>query len=281
MPRFPLTALLLASAACGGSGGPRLQAPARIGSLDPAAFLLEAGALGAEVLRPPGESVDALEAARATAHGADRRRVLRDLARAHLLAAESSTGRDQRRHRAEAMRDADAATSGSHDDALVAEMAFVDVWLMWRGDSPGAATRSERFTDRYATAGELTLLAWMIRGQIAEAAGHWDEAATAYRTGLGHLGHPLYAYALYRTAYVWRSQGRTDEAHQALDEVVALGCPADAAEPTVRVSLAAAHDLGEHDHVGTDGVARPARCAAATPPAGGATDEERPPGPRE
>lgn len=39
-----------------------------------------------------------------------------------------------------------------------------------------------------------------MRGELAIAEEDWDSTASAYRYVLGHLEHPLYAYALYRTA---------------------------------------------------------------------------------
>jgi tetratricopeptide (TPR) repeat protein len=238
---------LVLAAACGG-GGQRLRSTTGgASSFEPSAFLIEVGANTTEMLQRPEPTIDELETERDSARGAERRRVLRDLARAHMLAAEVTEGREQRRHRADAERFAEAAANGSRDDTLLAETAFVPLWLAWRAGDRSAAGRADRFTTRHRASGELALLAWIVRGEIAFAAHRWDEAITAYRYVLGQLGHPLYAYALYRTAQSHAEAGRNDEARQALEEVAALGCARNAGEPTVRIALQAESDLGrEH-----------------------------------
>jgi len=251
---------LALAVACGG-GGPRLASSTGASSaIEPAAFLVEVGATRTELLRADPRSIDELEAARDAAQGAERRRALIALARAHMLEAGTSDDRDQRRHRSSAERFAEAAANGSHDADLLAQSDFVPLWLAYRAGDRGAAGRAERFTTRRAQSGELALLGWIIRGELALAAEQWDDAAAAYRYALGQLGHPLYAYALYRTAQSHEGAGRADDARSALAEVALLGCPADADEPTRRVALQAARDLGTEVRRGDDGTERPASC---------------------
>lgn len=266
-------AILVASLGCA-CGGPQATA-ARADAIDPPALLLEVGASTTELLRAPEQSIEALDAARGEARGPDRRRALRDLARAHLVAAEGAEDREARRHRRSAERFAENAAQGSRDSAFNAEMAFVQIWLAWRGGAASASGRAERFTTRFAEATSLAPIVWMIRGEIAFESQRWDEAATAFRFVLGQLGHPLYAYALYRTAACLAQQGREEDSRQALREVAQLGCDGGAPASTMQVALRAATELGAGARTDPEGVTRPASCPEETSTA--AEGEERPP----
>lgn len=211
---------------------------------DPVAFLLEVGGGQTDLLRAPDESIDALMARRSEVSGPERRQVLRALARAHIVAARTAEGGEARRHRDDARRFADAAANGSRDDHLTAEMAFLEVWLDFETEGRNAASRAERFTTRHDQSGDLLVLVWMIRGELALRAEDWEGARAGFRFVLGQLGHPLYAYALYRTAFAWHSAGDDEQARQALEEAAALGCDGSASEPTRRMALLAAHQLG-------------------------------------
>ena len=263
--------LLALSVACGG-GGTRLRSSGGAsGAIDPAAFLVEVGATRTDMLRADTRSIEELESARDAAQGAERRRALIALARAHMLEAGTSDDRAQRRHRSSAERFAEAAANGSRDAELLAQSDFVPLWLAYRAGDRSAAGRAERFTTRRAQSGELALLGWVVRGEIAFAAEEWDAAAAAYRYVLGQLGHPLYAYSLYRTAQSHEGAGRAEDARTTLAEVALLGCPAEADEPTRRVALQAARDLGTEVRRGADGVERPASCPE--PSSGGESTE--------
>lgn len=259
-------------AACGG-GGPRLRSSGDASDgLEPTAFLLEVGATRTPMLQEPPGSIEELEAARDGARGAQRREALLDLARAHMLAAGASDDRAARRHRSAAERFASAASNGSRDDEVLARSDFVELWLAYRVGDRSAAARAERFTRRRARSGELALLGWIIRGELAFSAEQWRDAADAYRYVLGHLDHPLYAYALYRTAQSHEREGSADDARQALGEVAMLGCARDAADATRRVALQAARDLGQGTRSDASGVERPASCPAET--SGGEREDE-------
>jgi hypothetical protein len=194
-----------------------------------------------------------------------------------MFAAQETEGRQQRRHRSDFRRLTDQATNGSRDATLIAEVQFLELWASWHDGDDGAEGRAERFIERHASSGELALLAWILRGEIAFEHERWDDAATAFRFVLGQLGHPLYAYALYRTSHTWQQAGRPEDAREALEEVAQLGCSSDADEPTLRVALQAARDLGQGDRAGPDGVRRPASCSATPASSSMATEDERPP----
>jgi hypothetical protein len=263
---------LLFTAACGAtSTGPTT----RVRPIEPADTLLAIGADTISLLARPDRTADQLEADRRSARGQERRDLDRVLAVAHLYEAEESEGRDARVHRRSADRAATAAARGSRDAYLAAEMDFVGLWTAWRSGARTAARRAERFLDRNATSGgDLLMFAWVIKGEIAFEAERWRDAATAYRYVLGSLGHPLYAYALYRTAQAWQREGRDDEAREALGEVASLGCPGDASETTTDIALAASRALGEPASTTEAGRTRPSRCARVAT----ASAEELPPG---
>ncbi len=272
-------ALALPLAACGAAASEveveepsTLHAPAS----DSAAFLLEVGATLTDVLVRPSESLEELETARRAARGTERRLRERDLARAHLFAAEETEGRESTRHLREAGELARSAAHSSRDATLATETDFIQLWAAWRAGQAAATARAERFVSRHESSRDLALIAWIIRGEVAFADERWDDAIAAYRAVLGRLGHPLYAFALYRTARAQFQAGRTEESHQALEEVRDLGCPTDASEPTLHVALAATHALSGRTRQDPTGRERPATCpeeAVTTH----ASEDERPP----
>ncbi len=249
--------LMLPISACGAAGGSARTA--RGAAIEPADFLTEVGAETA-VLRRPERSIDELEAARGEASGTERRTIVRDLVVAHVFAAEDADEREARRLRRRAERMADAAVRGSRDAQLNADIAFLKLWMSWRAGAGNAATRAERFTDRHRESGDLLLIAWMIRGELAIEAERWDDSLAAFRFALGSLEHPLYAYALYRSAHSYRALERADDATQALSEVEQLGCAPGASPLVVRLATAAASERGSGLRQDTDGVIRPASC---------------------
>lgn len=232
--------------------------------IEPGPFLLELGGQSAGVLARPERSIEELDVARREARGSDRRAVTRELVIAHLFAAETAEGREARQIRRRAEQLADACVQGSRDDQLLAEMAFAKLWMSWRAGAPNAAQRAERFTDRHQQSGDLLTLAWMIRGEIALDAEEYEDALTAFRFALGNLEHPLYAYALFRTARVYTVQGRREEAGQAYSEVESLGCAASASPFTLRLAVAAAGERGTGVARGADGTERPSSCASTS-----------------
>lgn len=268
------TFLVSLAIGCGASGG----ASSRTSSfrIEPASFFVEVAATRTDLLVAPSRAIEELEAARESARGAERREVLVELARAHLVAAGPSADRETRRHRASAERFAKASANGSRDDTVRARADFVELWLAFRAGDRRAAGRATRFTRQRAQSGELALLAWVIQGELAFAAERWDDARAAYRYVLGQLGHPLYAYALYRTAQSHTGAGHADDARETLAEVALLGCSEDADEPTRRVALAAATDLGVGARRDGD-VDRPASCPEPTSESESGREGWRPP----
>jgi len=243
---------------------------------DGSALLVEVAGGVSEVLTPPSGSIEELEGTRRAARGTARRVAERDLARAHLFAIDASTGRERRAH----VRAVQELTSARVRDAqLSAELDLIGLWGSWRSGAGVADGRAQRFIAQHDDARDLALLAWLVRGEIAFARQRWDDALEAFRATLGRLGHPLYAYGLYRSALVWRALGRDDDTRQALAEVRDLGCGGDAAPGTVRVAVEAARALGEGVSQ-VDGRQRPEHCASGEATQSTSAEDERPPGVR-
>ncbi|MEM9192460.1 MAG: hypothetical protein AAGF12_25020 [Myxococcota bacterium] len=253
---------------CGAGEAPVERARA-VEDVPPETLLLQFGANHTSTLREPERSLEELEDSRETAAGVERRQILRDLALAHLFEAEyldeEEDERSLRRHRRKATQFAEAAGGRGADAYLAAEMDFVRLWCTWRGGRGPVDTRAERFIDRYPNSGDLLLLAWMIRGEVAFEEENFEGAANHFRFALGQLGHPLYAYALYRTAQSWEALGRGDDAREALEEVLPLACPEDATEETVTVASMAAGAL-DAPLVRYEGRTVPEECVPATEP---------------
>jgi tetratricopeptide (TPR) repeat protein len=178
-----------------------------------------------------------------------------------MLSAGESTDRAERRHRSQAERYASAAAAGTRETEILAASAFIELWLAYRAGDRNATARAERFTTRFSQSGELALLAWVMRGELAFAAEAWDEALNAYRYVLGQLEHPLYAYALYRTAETEQRAGRQEEAQHTFDEVIRLGCDERANEATQQMALRAARERGIGIRSSQSGVNRPENCS--------------------
>jgi hypothetical protein len=277
--RIPISSILVVLlSACGAAA---VEAPAEDTTLeapatDSAAFLLEVGATLSDALVRPTESIEALDAARRAARGVDRLRAQRDLARAHLFAAETSEGREQRAHYRE-MNELTTTSTRVRDPQLSADLDFLALWAAWRAGQRNADGRAERFVDHHATSPDLALIAWIIRGEVAFADERWDDALAGFRAVLGRLGHPLYAFALYRSARVWHEQGREDDAHQALAEVRNLGCVPEPSPPTLHIAIAAAHALGETTAPDLSGRERPSSCPVEGTAGTTGLEDERPP----
>ena len=275
LPHLLALALLFGCGGATSSGGGAAEANSPA-TLDPAEFLEALGASASAVFRPPAQSSDEIDTARREARGAERRALMRDLAVAlyHEAAAEESARR-ARRIRQRADRMVQAARRGNRDQALAAELDMIDLWQAWRGERlPRAERLSERFTRRHEAAGVLTGIAWMIRGEVAQAQDQYDAAQNHYRFALGQIGTPLYAFALYRTAHAHRALGEADEAVQALSEVEQMGCEEGADDSIVHLAAAAASEQGSGLRLDTDGVMRPARCPSPEDRAAEEPEEE-------
>ncbi|MFO0684305.1 MAG: hypothetical protein U0234_19790 [Sandaracinus sp.] len=269
-------ALLLV--ACGGAAVESAAEPTTLHApaTNSAAFLLEVGANLADVLARPEATIEELDAARRAARGMERRRAERDLARAHLYAAEAGDERERATHLRE-VRELTQTSTRIRDEQLSADLDFLQLWASWRLGQRVAEGRAQRFVEHHESARDLVLMAWLVRGEIAFEGERWDDALEGFRAVLGHLGHPLYAFALFRSAAVWREQGREDDARQALTEVRDLGCAGDASAPTIHIAIAAARALGETTLTDPSGRERPASCPAEGAPSHGAVEDERPP----
>ncbi len=263
---------MLALCACGGAGVGGTTA--RGAAVDPAAFLMEVGAESTDLLRRPARSIDELDAARREARGAERRQAVRELVVAYLFAAEDAEGREAARARRRAEQLVSAITRGSRDRTLNAEMAFAQLWMSGRADAGSAEARATRFTERLQDSGHLLTLAWMIRGEIALEHERFEDAIASFRFALGQLEHPLYAYALVRTAQAERRLGRADDADQALSEAEQLGCREGASPLFVRLASAAAAERGTGMRRDPDGVTRPASCPAPGERSGDESEDE-------
>jgi len=260
------TCAVLALSACA-SGPATVTRLPRPRPLEVAPLLIAFAGRNTATLSPPDESIEALEDARGNARGSDRRTLLRKLAFAHLFAAEESTGdRDAARHRRDASRFAQHAARGGREAYLAAEMAFVDVWGSWRGGARNAGRLSERFTRRHRESGDLFIMAWVIRGEVAYERERWSEAADAYRYLLGLIEHPLYALGLYRTAQCWRNDGRAEEAREALEQVRQMACDAEAPPEIEEIALRATAELRTELRDDPDGHRRPETCPVPTVP---------------
>lgn len=246
---------LLLIAGCGAGRGAVRGASTE--TFAPRAYLEDVAARRTDLFTAPARTVDELEDARRGSTGTERRAVLRELARAHAALARAGEGREARRHRELAEEFAEQA--GARDDQVAVEMELLLLWTAWANQVRGVAARVGRFTRSHEDAGEWLVLAWMMRGELALEASEWDEARSAFRFVLGSLGHPLYAYALFRTAFAWHASGDEGQARQALEEAAALGCAPEAPATTRDIALRAARLLGVGVRgAGDDGV--PASC---------------------
>jgi hypothetical protein len=246
-----------------GAGTPDTVTMPRQGELDSAAFLRAYAAEHTTTFAAPSASIEELDAERREARGDERRAAMRALAIAHLLAAEDvADDREARKHRRDALRFAGHAARGSRDDYLKAEMDFVELWSAWRAERRGASRVAERFTRRHLSSGDLLVLAWLIRGEIDLGAERHDDARTSYRYVLGLIEHPLYAFALYRTASSHQAAGEMREARDALHEVRQLACADEVAPEIEEIALRAATELRTAIRTDPDGRRRPETCPA-------------------
>ncbi len=201
--------------------------------------------------------------------GGERRTLRLHLALALADEMAAAEPRDRRRMRREHDRILRALGRVRADD-FASDVAFVEMWSAWRNGRANADRLAERYTTRHReSGGELIYVAWLIRGEIDAEADEWEDAADDYRYLLGALDHPLYPFALLRTAHSQRERGQGEEARATLTEVVALSCRemSEQAEMVVRVAAA------EIDARLVDG--RSPDCGTEAAPRG---EDERPPG---
>lgn len=196
------------------------------------------------------------------ARGAERKALQRELALAYLSEAEAETDeRAQRRLWRKTQQAAERAAVRVRDAWVRAELAFVQLWSSWRVGARNALRKSERFTSRHLAGGDLLLMAWAIRGELALAAEAWEEARTSFRYLLGHIEHPLYAYALYRDGEALRGLDRRDEAIANFEQVRDMGCDPDAPRAVLRIAALASRQARTDVHLDGSGDPRPDSCA--------------------
>lgn len=231
-------------------------------SLDVPSLLRSYGKTRSPAFVPPEASLDALEQARKEAEGPSRIKALRDLAVAHLWAAEAAIeSKDKREHYRIAERSAEKALAGNGDPASAADAEFVLVWCAWRRAIKRADSAAELFLRRRADAAELVTIVRFIRGEIALEARRWSDASSHYRYLLGQLDHSLYALALYRTAETRMGANKEAEAKEMFTDARDLGCKPSASSETLLVSAFAAAQTNTGVRRDAAGKMRPASCA--------------------
>lgn len=262
-------------AACGAASPP----PAKIKSepLLPGPYLYAFAAETTALMKPADEGAAELEAQlKVAGTGAEKRELMRKLALRAMADAEAATeDKVAKKLRGDSDRWARKAVKAEKDAYLLSDMEFLLLWNAWRGQRSGVAAQAERFSTNHADIAELATLAWAIRGEASLEDKNWDAAAQAYRFMFGSLDHPLYAFALYRTAASMSGAGRDEDAKQALTEAVSMGCAEGVAQRVLDVSLAAASELGLTGKRGKDQRLRPSTCKAGK--AAGPMEDEAPP----
>jgi len=233
-------------------------------------FLLDLGRERTSLFGLPVDDIDALEKRlRDTPGGKARQDTMRLLVFAHLREADAAADeRARRRHGHRAVLLAQSLAKVTRDANVSAEMAFAEVWLAWRAGKRNAGGLASRFVRFHRDNHELLYLVWAMRGEVALEAKRYREAEKTFRYLLGVPEHPLYAYALFRSADCYQGMKKNDEADQALQEVVHLGCREDVSPLVMRVVRQAMQRLGIAMRNDIDGKSRPAICPQPAPPAG-------------
>lgn len=267
--------MLVVAALVGGCGAAQPGARPVASRVDPVVLLFDFAAERVSTLRAPSEPIADLEASVRQARGADRIELQTKLAVANLWSAESAMNeRDARRQRRAAERWASEASRRSRDPWVVTAMDLVGLMAEWRDGARTAPRSAERFTTRHFDGGELLVVAWLVRGEIALAAQRYEDAATAYRFLLGQLDHPLYVFALWRTAHCYRGLGRTEDARHALSDADDLGHRRGTSPQAQRVAATARFELGLAPRTAEE-------TEGAAPSAASAGADERPEAPPE
>jgi hypothetical protein len=120
------------------------------------------------------------------------------------------------------------------------------------------------YAGRFQDHAEITRLAWMLRGELAFAGEDWDGARDGFRFVMADLDHPLYPFALYRTAQSYTGEGRAEEGRLALEGVRDRACRSDATDADRSFGERAWADLGDPPAPALPTPAgRPPFCAAA------------------
>jgi len=225
-------------------------------------FLLDLGRERTSLFGLPVDDIDTLEKKLRAAKGSKtRRETIRLLVFAHLRETDGSAdARKRRRHRRQAGRLAQSLAKVTRDANVSAEMAFAELWMTWRAGKRRAGGIASRFVRFHRDNHELLYLAWTLRGEVAFESKRYREAERHFRYLIGVPGHPLYAYALFRSADCFEAMKKKDDADEARKEVVHLGCRDDAEPLVMRVVKQAMQRLRISMRSDPDGKSRPAVC---------------------
>lgn len=243
---------------------------------EPGVFLLDYIGENVEIFARPQLTSDELEDELDHARRRERDELTVRFVMALLYEADDLEYEDELRDARRARRNAKRALRDLRRarGEMAATRDFVAVLLAWRGQEEDASELAAEFVEEHDDSTELLEFGWLVLGETSADVGDWDEAARGHRYILGQLEHPLYPFALMRTAHMHYERGRDDEAEDVLQQVVRLGCPEEV-EPAVReVAEAAASEL----RVGMiDGRFEVCTGEEQVTEAG-ALDDERPPG---
>ncbi len=242
----PCALLALAAGCGGGSANSSTTVHHEVEEFDGNAYLYEHAIANVPLLAVREGRVE--EAERAVDEARDpgaRRGAMRDLAFAHVAAAEGAEEADARRHRQQALRLADRASRSNRDEEQLRDLRFLRVWNAYRSGARNAPELVTAYTTRFQDHSEVTRIAWMIRGELALAREDWSGAREAFRFVMASLDHPFYAYASYRTAQSYASEGNAEESRSRLADVRDRACRRNATEDDVRFGRAAWAELRE------------------------------------
>jgi uncharacterized protein HemY len=238
-----------------------------VGPFDGDAYLYEHAIASVPLLAVREGRVEEAEAALETARGASRRGAMRDLAFAHVVAAEGAEAADARRHRQKALRWVDRASQRNRDEDQVRELRFLRVWNAYRSGARSSGDLVASFTARFQDHSEVTRIAWMVRGELAFAREDWAGAREAFRFVMASLDHPFYSYALYRTAQAFRSAGEEEEARSRLADIRDRACRDGASDEDLTFGRRAWAELREPALAEPPPTDRPAWCPSIEPAA--------------
>ena len=244
--RHALACALLFAVGCGASTPTPATSSGGVRAVGPKNYLLHWAAEWQPLLAPPGATSEELRAQVRELRGRERQEatlryanaLIRDMAQAE---AEEDT-RGMRRARREFRRVLRRLARVRGDLAAVRD--FIDLLASWRLGEERAQRLAERFTGRHEEPRELHGLAWMILGELQLEAEDLNDAATSFRYLMGDLEHPLYPFALWRTAEIHGARGEESEQRELQEQLVRMGCDPDVREETAMVAAAVAREAG-------------------------------------
>lgn len=256
-----LCALLMATACGGRNQAPRVAPPPE--PLTPQRFLLEYGLKQLEVLHEPTDELEALQKAARKAKGEERPQANFDVALKHLHLGEAAESEeDAQRSFRKAFQQATRGGRGVEDEGLSANFAFVRLWGAWREGRKAAPSLARQFLRDHDDAGEMTRLAWAVRGEVELGNEGWSEAVDAFRNLIGDSQDPLYAYSLFRIGVAYKNAGKASNASRSFRQVRDYGCNDDAPEEVLYIARLASAEVETPVHIGPSGRPVPSTCLA-------------------